>query len=84
MRRIKLLATNLGLGIGAVYAFFLIPQIESLFDVSFMILLRQVLAIGFGICLLINPKSLVDAGEHFAPKLINVLNVLFGKSNKNE
>lgn len=85
MRRLKTAATQIGLGIGAVYGFFLIPNIEILFKPDFVLLLRQWLAIGFAVCLLINPKSLIEAGETFAPKLVSVLQIVFGsKKNKDE
>lgn len=82
IRRAKTAATNIGLGIGAVYAFFLIPDIEGLFKVEFILMMRQGLAMGFAVCLLINPKALTESGEKFAPKLVSVLQILFGGKNK--
>lgn len=83
IRRAKAAATNIGLGIGAVYAFFLFPEIEGLFKVEFIVMLRQGLAIGFAVCLLINPKSLVESGEKFAPRIISILQIIFGSKDKN-
>lgn len=80
MKKIQDLATNLGFGIGSAYAFFLIPSIADLFSPTFMVLLKQILAISFAVCLLISPKSLVEVGEKFGPKLITILNTLFGKN----
>ena len=84
MGKIKHVATRLGLGIGAVYAFFLIPSIEQLFIPTFLILLRQILALGFAACLLINPESLIETGERFGPKLLSILNLMFTNKKKDK
>lgn len=83
MQKIRTAATHIGLGIGAVYALFLIPDISGQFETAFISTLRQGLIIGFAICLLINPQSLISAGEAFAPKVIKVLQLLFN-SKKDE
>lgn len=77
--KIKNFAGEAGLGIGAVYAFFMITPVNELFLPQVIIVLRQVLVVGFAICILINPKGLVEMGEAFAPKLIKLLTLLFKK-----
>lgn len=83
MKKIKSAAAQIGLGLGACYAFFLIPSIEGLFKDTFVLLIRQIIAIGFAACLLINPKALIDLGQTYAPKLVLILQMLF-YPNKNE
>lgn len=77
IRRIRYFAAQVGLGLGAVYAFFMVPSIAELFAPTFLILLRQSLALGFALCLLLNPKALIEIGETFAPKLITFFQIFF-------
>lgn len=84
MKRIRTFAAQLGFGIGATYAFFLIPDIAELFRHSFLILLRQVLALSFGICLLLNPQALADVGAKYGPKIIEIINLLFSNKSKKD
>lgn len=84
MRRVRIFAAQLGLGIGAVYAFFLIPDIAELFRPSFLILLRQVLALSFGVCLLLNPSALAAAGAKYGPKVIEILSLFFSNKSKKD
>lgn len=82
--KIKNFAGEAGLGIGSVYAFFLIPNIYELFSPEAVIVIRQVLVISFAFCILVNPKGLIEVGETFAPKLIKVLTLIFNnKKNEN-
>lgn len=83
MRRVKSFAMNLGLGIGAVYCFFLIPAIEGLFTASFITLLRQILVITFAVCLLISPEKIIDLGIKIAPKMIAILDIITGRKHTN-
>ena len=85
MRRIKNAAAQIGFGLACVYAFFMVPAIEKLFTDNFILLLRQVIAISFAVCLLVNPRSLIEIGETYAPRIIKILTLLFtNNSNKDE
>lgn len=84
MKQVRTAVTQIGLGIGTVYCFFLIPSVAELFKPSFLILTKQVLAIAFAACLLISPQSLINLGASIAPKLLSMYNIFFGgpKNNK--
>ena len=86
IKKIRYLATQIGLGIASVYAFFIVPSISELFDPTFIIILKQSLAIAFAICLGINPKQLITLGEQFAPKIITFFQIFFNnnKQDRNE
>lgn len=71
VKRIRYAAAQIGLGLGTVYAFFMLPSIAELFDPAFLMLLRQTLALSFAFCLLLNPKSLIEIGSQMAPKIIS-------------
>lgn len=83
MKRIKNAAAQIGFGLGAVYGFFLIPAIDNLFADNFVLLLRQVVAMAFAACLLVNPRALIELGETYAPKIISIISMLFTNSNNN-
>lgn len=84
MRRIKNAAAQIGFGLACVYAFFLVPAIEKLFTDNFILLLRQVVAISFSVCLLVNPRSLIELGETYAPKIIKILTLIFTNKNSKD
>lgn len=81
MKRLRAAAAEVGLGLGAFYLFFLIPSISELFTDDFILLLRQVLAMSFGISLMINPHKLVEYGEKMAPKIKSIITILTGGDN---
>ena len=76
-KKVKYAASQIGLGIASIYAFFMVPSIQELFSPTFLILLRQTLAICFAICLGINPRQLIQLGEQFAPKIITFFKIFF-------
>lgn len=89
MKKIKAVATELGLGLIGVYLFFLIPQIEQNFSPNFILLLRQVVSLGFGLCVFTNIRGLIDAGEKILPKvlsigrvLLDILNIIINRKNE--
>jgi len=84
MKRIKSAAAQIGFGLACVYGFFLLPTIEKLFTDNFILLLRQVVAISFAVCLLVNPRSLIEIGETYAPRIIKILTLLFTNSNNKD
>lgn len=81
MKKLRAAAAEVGLGLGAFYLFFLIPQISALFSDDFILLLRQVLSMGFGISLMVNPHKLVEYGEKFAPKIKSIISILFNNKD---
>lgn len=81
MKKVKDAAAEIGLGLGAFYLFFLIPSISGLFSDDFVLLLRQVLAMSFGISLLVNPQKLLEYGEKFAPKIKAIISIFFNSKN---
>lgn len=83
MKRIKDAATSLGMGIGLVYMMFSWEPIYSLFPQGFILMIRQVLVITFGVCVLVNPQGIIDMAERIAPKIIALLNAIFIKRKDN-
>lgn len=81
MKRIRSAASEVGIGLAAIYLFFLIPQISSIFSDSFVLMLRQGCIIGFAISLGINPHKLIDYGIKMSPKIKAIMDILAGGSN---
>lgn len=84
IKKLQAAAAQIGLGIGAVYGFFLLPDIRDLFKIEFIIILRQVLAIGFALCLFVNPKALSEYGENLVPKIKIFLHTFFSSKNEKD
>ncbi len=84
MKKVSFIAARVGLGLMAVFGFFSFPQIAELFSPAFLILIKQVLALAFSICLLLNPQQLIDMGTVWGPKLLNILTLLFSNNNKKD
>lgn len=84
MKKLQSTATSLGMGIGLVYLIFLWEPIYTLFPEAFIVLLRQVLVLAFGLCVLINPQGIVQMAEKVAPKIITLLSVIFVNKNKKD
>lgn len=84
MKKLQAVTANLGLGLGMAYGLLLIPSIHENFPTSFVMLIKQVLIIGFLACIIIAPQSLINIGYKAAPKITAIFNVLFGgpKNNK--
>lgn len=84
MKRIKQTAANLALGLAIVYVMFTFEPIHSLFPPTVVIMIRQVLVISFGVCVLLSPESIIRMAERMAPKVQSILGIIFGTGkNKN-
>lgn len=83
MKKFRVFATHMGVAIGVVYLFFLIPPIEALFPTKFMLSLRQTLAVSFAICLLFNYEGIIRSGEKIVPKLMAILDIITGRRTNN-
>ncbi len=81
MKRIRAAAAEVGLGLALFYLFFLIPSVSGLFSPDFVLMLRQVLVMGTGISIAVNPHKLVEYGQEFAPKIKSIISILFNNNN---
>jgi len=84
MKRLKTVATSLAMGLGLVYLLFMWRPVEALFPVSFMTLLRQIIALSFAVCVLISPDAIVRAAEQMVPKVIGILTMMFTNKKKDD
>lgn len=84
MKRLQAVSANLGLGFASVYALFLVPSISEIFPPSSLVLIKQGLVLGFSICLLASPKSVISLGHQMVPKIISILSLFYTKGKSND
>lgn len=82
--KIRHLATEIGLGAGVCYAFFSITTVQELFSPVFIIMTKQALSLIFAVCLFISPKSLVNIGQQFSPKVIAFFKIFFTSDKQDQ
>lgn len=83
MKKVKDFAAQLGLGLGTAFCLFYIPQVQDLFSMEFLVLVRQVLILGVAVCVVVSPESLISLGSRMAPKIISILSI-FINNNKSK
>lgn len=83
MKRFQAVTANLGLGFASVYAMFLIPSISDIFPESLLLIIKQAIILGFAICLLTSPRSVISLGSFMVPKIMQILS-LFTGATKNK
>lgn len=78
MSKVRAFAAHSGVAIGLLFLFFMIPFVEQLFPVAFMLSVRQTLAMGFAVCLFVNYEGVIKSGEKIVPKLMPLINWVHG------
>lgn len=84
MKRLQAVSANLGLGFASVYALFLVPSIAEIFPPSYLVLIKQGVVLGFSVCLLASPRSVISMGHQMVPKIVSILSLFYTKNKDND